>query len=54
MTSVITALLFAGGIEALRSAMILVALPFSFVMSLMAISLVKALILDEHRLRPAD
>lgn len=44
LTSVIAALLAAGGMEALRSAMIIGALPFSGVVALMAVSLVKALI----------
>lgn len=40
-------LLAAGGMDALRSVMIIGALPFSIVMALMAVSLVKALITDE-------
>ena len=44
--AVVAALLTAGGMDALRSAMIIGALPFSMVMALMAISLIKALIFD--------
>jgi choline-glycine betaine transporter len=40
-------LLSAGGMDALRSVMIIGALPFSLVMVLMAISLVKALLSEE-------
>jgi choline-glycine betaine transporter len=40
-------LLAAGGMDALRSAMIIGALPFSLVMALMTISMVKALL--SHR-----
>ena len=39
-------LLTAGGMDALRSVMIIGALPFSVVMALMAISLIKSLISD--------
>jgi choline-glycine betaine transporter len=39
--------LAAGGMDALRSVMIIGALPFSIVMALMAVSLVKTLITDE-------
>lgn len=42
----IGALLSAGGMDALRSAMILGALPFSIVMALMAIALIKAMVSD--------
>lgn len=45
--AVVATLLTAGGMEALRSAMIVGALPFSMVMALMAISLIKALISDQ-------
>lgn len=45
-TALIGVLLYAGGMAALRSAMIIGALPFSFVMALMAIALVKSLITD--------
>jgi choline-glycine betaine transporter len=46
-TALIGVLLSAGGMAALRSTMILGALPFSFVMALMAISLVKSLLTDK-------
>ena len=39
-------LLTAGGMDALRSVMIIGALPFSIVMALMAVSLIKSLISD--------
>ncbi len=47
--AMVAALLTAGGMDALRSAMIIGALPFSFVMALMAISLLKSLIFDSER-----
>ena len=40
-------LLAAGGMDALRSVMIIGALPFSIVMALMAVSLIKTLVTDE-------
>ena len=49
LTSVIAALLLAGGLNAITSAMIIAAIPFSFIIILMAISLLKALILDGIR-----
>lgn len=47
--AVVAALLTAGGMNALRSAMIVGALPFSVVMALMAISLVKSLMFDREK-----
>jgi len=44
LTAVIAALLMTGGMGALRSVMIIGALPFSLVMALMAISLLKSLL----------
>ncbi len=49
LASVIAALLLAGGLDAITSAMIIAAIPFSFIIILMAISLLKALILDGKR-----
>lgn len=49
LTLVIGGLLLAGGLGAINSAMIIGALPFSFVMALMGISLFKALIRDGMR-----
>ncbi|WP_367109955.1 BCCT family transporter [uncultured Psychrobacter sp.] len=49
LTAVIAALLLAGGLDAITSAMIIAAIPFSFIIILMAISLLKALILDGMR-----
>lgn len=46
LTAVIAVLLIAGGMDALRSIMIIGALPFSLVMALMAISLIKSLLFD--------
>jgi len=43
----IAALLAAGGMEALRSTMIISALPFSLVMALMGVSLLKSILLDK-------
>ncbi|WP_370277552.1 BCCT family transporter [Pontibacterium sp.] len=43
LTAVIAALLVAGGLGALKTAMIIGALPFSFIMILMTVSLVKAM-----------
>ena len=42
----VSVLLLAGGMDALRSAMIVGALPFSLVMALMVVALVKALAFD--------
>jgi choline-glycine betaine transporter len=44
-------LLTAGGMDALRSVMIIGALPFSVVMALMAISLIKSLISDTRSIK---
>lgn len=49
LTAVISALLLVGGLDAIQSAMIIAAVPFSFVMILMGISLMKALIKDAIR-----
>ena len=49
LTAVIGALILAGGLNAITSAMIVAAIPFSFIIILMAISLLKALILDIAR-----
>lgn len=49
LASVIAALLLAGGLDAITSAMIIAAIPFSFIIILMAISLLKALFLDGRR-----
>jgi len=46
LTAVVAVLLIAGGMDALRSAMIIGALPFSLVMALMAVSLLKSLLFD--------
>ncbi len=46
ITSVIAVLLAAGGMDALRSVMIIGALPFTLVMVLMAVALIKSLLLD--------
>ena len=47
--SVIGILLIVGGMDALRSAMIVGALPFSFVMALMGLGLLKSIAIDGHR-----
>ncbi len=49
LTAVIAALLLAGGLDAIQSAMIVGAIPFSFIMILMCFSLLKALIRDDMR-----
>ena len=49
LTAVIGALLIAGGLNAIQSAMIVGAIPFSFMMILMGISLLKALYKDSLR-----
>lgn len=46
MSATIATLLAAGGMEALRSAMIISSMPFSVIAALMAVSLVKALLRD--------
>jgi len=52
LTAVIAVLLIAGGMAALRSIMIIGALPFSLVMALMAISLIKSLLFDSADVVP--
>ena len=47
--AVVATLLTAGGMDALRSAMIVGALPFSLVMALMAVSLVKTLVFNTSK-----
>lgn len=49
LTGVIGALLLAGGLGSIQAAMIIGAVPFSFMMILMGISLLKALIRDDMR-----
>jgi choline-glycine betaine transporter len=49
LTAVIAALLLAGGLDAIQAAMIVGAVPFSFMMILMGISLIKALVRDGMR-----
>ena len=49
LTAVIAALLLAGGLGAIQAAMIIGAVPFSFMMILMGIALIKALIRDGMR-----
>lgn len=49
LTAVIAALLLAGGLNAIQAAMIIGAIPFSFMMILMGIALIKALIRDDMR-----
>ena len=46
-SALIAALLAAGGMAALRSTMIITALPFSFVMALMGIALLKSILFDK-------
>ena len=49
LTAVIAALLLAGGLNTIQAAMIVGAVPFSFMMVLMGVSLIKALIRDDMR-----
>ncbi len=49
LTAVIAALLLAGGLNAIQAAMIVGAIPFSFMMILMGIALIKALYRDGLR-----
>ncbi len=51
LTLVIAVLLIAGGMEALRTSMLVGALPFSLIMGLMGLALIKALIEDAFRNR---
>lgn len=51
ITAVITVLLIAGGLDAIKSAMLLGALPFSAIMVLMGVALIKALVRDNMRSR---
>ena len=53
LTLVIGVLLLAGGLAAINTAMIIGALPFSLVMALMGVSLVKAIVRDNIRSREA-
>jgi choline/carnitine/betaine transport len=53
-TAVIAVLLIAGGLGAIKSAMIIAAVPFSIIMALMTISLLKALINDMRRSAKTD
>jgi choline/carnitine/betaine transport len=53
LTIVIATLLYAGGLEAIQTAMIIGALPFSAIMALTAVALVKAIIRDGLRARHA-
>ena len=53
LTLVIGVLLVAGGLAAINTAMIIGALPFSLVMALMGVSLVKAIVRDTIRSREA-
>jgi len=54
LTVVIAVLLVAGGMGALRSVMIIGALPFSLVMALMAVSLLKSLLFDSKKSNEND
>jgi choline-glycine betaine transporter len=47
--AVIGILLIVGGMDALRSAMLIGALPFSIVMALMAVGLLKSIVFDKQR-----
>jgi len=49
LTSIVAALILAGGLGAIQSAMIIAAIPFTFIMILMCFSLVKALYRDSQR-----
>jgi choline-glycine betaine transporter len=53
ITVVIAGLLLAGGLGAVQTAMIIGAFPFSVIIALMAVALIKALIRDELRRRAA-
>ncbi|MCG8619360.1 MAG: BCCT family transporter [Desulfobacterales bacterium] len=54
ITAVITVLLIAGGLDAIKSAMLLGALPFSAIMVLMGFALIKALVRDNMRSKDPD
>ena len=54
LTLVIGVLLIAGGLGAINTAMIIGALPFSLVMALMGVSLVKAVVRDAIREKEGD
>lgn len=49
--AIVAALLLAGGLKAIQSAMIVGTIPFSFILILMGVALVKALIRDQIRTR---
>jgi choline-glycine betaine transporter len=50
LTSIIAALIVAGGLGAIQSAMIIAAIPFTFIMVLMCVSLLKALYQDTREI----
>ena len=54
LTLVIGVLLIAGGLGAINTAMIIGALPFSLVMALMGVSLIKAVVRDTIRENESD
>jgi choline-glycine betaine transporter len=54
LTAVIAALLLAGGLNAIQAAMIVGAVPFSFMMLLMGVALLKALYRDDLRDKEGD
>ena len=54
LTLVIAVLLRTGGLAAINTAMIIGALPFSLVMALMGVSLVKAIVRDRIGTRPGN
>ena len=51
LTLVIGVLLWAGGLNSIFSVMLIGALPFSFIMALMGVSLVKAMWRDSQRVK---
>ncbi len=51
LTAMISALLLAGGLNAIQAAMIIGAVPFSFMMILMGVALIIALIRDDTQAR---
>lgn len=51
LTSIVAALILAGGLGAIQSAMIIAAIPFTFIMGLMCVALLKALYRDTLRQR---
>ena len=54
LTAIVAALILAGGLDAIKSAMIIAAIPFTFIMVLMCFALLKALYRDSLRAKQGE